>query len=252
MSNTYGKEIKLEGKVVDADGCYHVPRIIKVNCDGAVHSVFTWLFLYNGAFQNGDIVEFTGIHCRIGGQEYVLVDALNHYIKIVSCVGSEGFSTFTFRKAVRIDLLSIVNLLNLSEVDDAFVLPLSQRLETIESRVHTRFNRGFWMTVWDGNILCGCWAVSYDSLQEMAMFSTLVVRPGYQGKGLGKQLMQESIKQCVVEYNPKKMQFDSWNTNQALAVLAARLGFIKVAEYDEPNKRPIGIKNVLYERVCRR
>lgn len=247
----YGKEVRIVGKITDASGCYYVPRIIKVECGNIIHQVFTWLFLYNGAFKDGDVVEFAGRQCVIEGQEYIIVDALSHYVKIIHAVHNEVFPNIICRKAVQSDLLHIINFLSIPEIDNAFVLPLSQRSETIESRVLSRFSRGFWITLWDGNILCGCWSVSYDISQEKATFSTLAIKPSYQGKGLGKWLMRESIGLCIAEYNPKRMQFDSWHTNQAIKTLASQLGFVGVAEYDEPSKRPPGIKNVLYERVCR-
>ena len=74
--------------VIDADGCYVVPRIITVSSRRHEVQVFTWLWLYNGAFQNGDVVEVKGASFECGGKEYLLVEQYDHYIRRLSRASS--------------------------------------------------------------------------------------------------------------------------------------------------------------------
>ncbi len=76
-----GDRVMFEGAVVDAVGCYHVPRIIPLYCEGEYRIVLTWLFLYNGAFVDGDIVEISGRKITLNGSKYLLVESPQDYIR---------------------------------------------------------------------------------------------------------------------------------------------------------------------------
>ena len=76
-----GERATLEGTVVDAIGCYHVPRIIPLRCEGGYCTVLTWLFLYNGALADGDVVQVSGRKIILNGSEYLLVESPQDYIR---------------------------------------------------------------------------------------------------------------------------------------------------------------------------
>ena len=75
------KRITMKGTITDAIGCYHMPRVIPLICDNNHYLLLTWLFLYNGAFKAGDVVEFSGTECSINDNTYVLVETPQDYIK---------------------------------------------------------------------------------------------------------------------------------------------------------------------------
>ncbi len=78
-----GDRVLLEGVVTDGVGCYHMPRIIPLNGVGKNYQVLTWLFLYNGAFRTGDVVQVAGKTCVINRKEYILVESAEDYIRKV-------------------------------------------------------------------------------------------------------------------------------------------------------------------------
>ncbi len=76
-----GKQIVIQGVVTDGIGCYHMPYIIPLNCDGKDYLALTWLFLYNSAFKKGDIVELSGREYAVKGERYILVERSRDYIR---------------------------------------------------------------------------------------------------------------------------------------------------------------------------
>ena len=77
----FSERIVIEGTVVDAVGCYHLPRIIRLRCRGEECLVLTWLFLYNGAFSIGDVVEVSGRRCAVKGSQYILIESTQDYVR---------------------------------------------------------------------------------------------------------------------------------------------------------------------------
>ncbi len=75
------KRVTFKGVVTDGIGCYHMPYVIPLRCNGSDHLALTWLFLYNGAFRKGDAVEISGRECIVKEEKYVLVEGLRDYIR---------------------------------------------------------------------------------------------------------------------------------------------------------------------------
>lgn len=76
-----GKRVVLRGIITDSIGCYYMPYIIPICSNGKNHLVLTWLFLYNGAFKNGDVVEVSGREQVVRGKQYLLVEELRDHIR---------------------------------------------------------------------------------------------------------------------------------------------------------------------------
>jgi predicted nucleotidyltransferase len=76
-----GDQIIVRATVTDCAGCYHSPRIIPVVSSRGEHKVLTWLFLYSGAFKDGDTIEVSGRVCRYSEVEYILVESPTDYIR---------------------------------------------------------------------------------------------------------------------------------------------------------------------------
>jgi predicted nucleotidyltransferase len=74
------------GVVVDAKSIHGVPQIlpIRTNRNNRVEKVLSWLFLYSGAFQNGDSVEVLGERVAIANEHFIIVDRKQHYIRLLS------------------------------------------------------------------------------------------------------------------------------------------------------------------------
>lgn len=81
--SSLGKQVLLRGEVQNPTGCYHMPRLLPINCGKRVSHVLTWLFLYGGAFKKGDVVEVRGRKCQLGHSRFVLVESPSDYIRKV-------------------------------------------------------------------------------------------------------------------------------------------------------------------------
>jgi len=76
-----GEQIILRGAVTDCRGCYYSPYIIPITSEGKSYTILTWIYLYNGAFSTGDIVDISGRKCIIQDQEYIVVEKPSDYIR---------------------------------------------------------------------------------------------------------------------------------------------------------------------------
>lgn len=83
-SPQFDERVVVTGTITDDVGCYHMPRCIPFRSEGNEYSVLTWLFLYNGAFRNGDVVEISGIQCQLEGRQYLHVESPSDYIRKVN------------------------------------------------------------------------------------------------------------------------------------------------------------------------
>lgn len=79
-----GKRVKIEATVSDYIGCYYSLRIIELDVSGEKYKVLTWLFLYNGVFENGNVVEAAGRTCTINNESYILVESRQDYIRKIT------------------------------------------------------------------------------------------------------------------------------------------------------------------------
>jgi len=94
---TCGKRFVARARVIECSGSYDMPKLFPVECDGRVLHVLTWLFMYNGAFQNDDMVEIAGSVVEIGGQEYILVESTNDYIRNISAEERKRYAKLSRR-----------------------------------------------------------------------------------------------------------------------------------------------------------
>lgn len=76
-----GKRVIVEATVSDYVGSYHSPRVVEVASGEKKHKILTWLFLYNGAFKEGDVVEVAGRTFEINNDTYILVEQPQDYIR---------------------------------------------------------------------------------------------------------------------------------------------------------------------------
>lgn len=152
---------------------------------------------------------------------------------------------FKIKVAIESDLENLIKFLKKPEIDELFVSPLSQRKISIEKRVYSKYNEGLWLIITDeNNEIIGCRALVPEF--NSVMLSTFAINPSYQGKKLGKKLYQASINIAKERFNCKEIFVDSWNSNKTASILAKKFGFEKYKEFDDPDKRPKGIKTVIY------
>jgi GNAT superfamily N-acetyltransferase len=151
------------------------------------------------------------------------------------------------------DISEIVNFLSMPEIDNAFVFPLSHRLISIEQRVTSKFSDGFWLLArFEGRIVGvrGCKGI-IDPEKRIVEFSTIATHPEFRGSGLGTILLKKSVEIAFARYHPLLMKFPSWSTNIGMTKATAKAGFTRGQEFDDPWKRPSGIKSVEYTIDCR-
>jgi predicted nucleotidyltransferase len=81
--NHSGKTMNLSG-VVKNDLCSNcTPRILGVQTKGGIdYQVLSWLHSYTGAFTSGDLVEIQGEEVLVNNEVLVLVESINHFIKL--------------------------------------------------------------------------------------------------------------------------------------------------------------------------
>ena len=151
------------------------------------------------------------------------------------------------RKASNEDLEKIVEFLSKPVIDNMFLKPLSERDISIRERVQKKYEQGIWLLLEENIDVIGCRAIIYDKNKETATLSTFAVHPNHKGKGYGSILYEKSL-EVAKEYSPKKIIVDSWTGNKAAEYLAYKFGFTKVDEYDDPEKRPEGVKTVVYQK----
>lgn len=156
------------------------------------------------------------------------------------------FDKYEIKIAEKEDLEELIKFIEKPEIDNLFITPLSSRNITIEERVHSKFNQGVWLLLlFEGKII-GCRALIPNEKKEV-MFSTFAIDPAFQKKGLGKKLYGASIETAKKKFKCKTILVDSWNTNKTAGILAAKFGFQKFQEFDDPKKRPKGIRTVIYK-----
>ena len=153
-----------------------------------------------------------------------------------------------YKVAEQDDLYKLVKFLSSPEIDLSFVRPLSQRNLSIEERVQKKYKNGLWLLAIDTSTIAGCLAL-IQADEESIEISTYAVSPKYQGKGIGGRLIDESIVLCRKIYpNFKKIILDSWEGNEAISKLMQKKEFVLAKSFYDIEKRPEGIKTVIYER----
>lgn len=79
---TSNHRITARATIEDGVGSYYSPRIIPVRAGDKTYNLFTWMFLYNGAFEKGDEIEFSGTVCSdSAGNEFILIESSEDFIK---------------------------------------------------------------------------------------------------------------------------------------------------------------------------
>lgn len=81
------RRLVVRGRVAECWGCYNMPRIFPIRTENGLLTLFTWLFMYNGAFSDGDVVEVAGVMCQLGSRECILVEDTCDYIRNISAEG---------------------------------------------------------------------------------------------------------------------------------------------------------------------
>jgi len=145
------------------------------------------------------------------------------------------------------DIPDLVDFLSDPLVDSEFVKPLSQRSQSIEERVnYYYYYNGFWLIAIDNDKFYACVAVAYDKDEELASISTSYISPDYRKDDFYKGFIEDCIDKSIELYNPKAIIVDSWKGNKNVDRLGERLGFKIIDEYEDTEKRPEGVKTVVY------
>ncbi|HIH66276.1 MAG TPA: GNAT family N-acetyltransferase [Nanoarchaeota archaeon] len=146
------------------------------------------------------------------------------------------------------DLEKLTGFLSRPEIDLAFIKPLSSRAISIAERVYSKYKAGLWaLAIDEGGNVAGCCALI--PREKEVEISTYAVSPEHQGHGIGSALLDFLILEGKERYNQyKTIIMDSWEGNKAVERIMQKTGFVLREAYEDPDKRPPGVKTVVYER----
>ena len=154
-----------------------------------------------------------------------------------------------YRIAGKNDLDELVKFLSMPEIDKSFVKPLSERTNTIEERVRTKYDLGLWLLALERKIIAGCLALVPNQDERGIEISTYAVRPDYQGQGIGGRLIDEATKLIKDKYREyRTIILDSWEGNKAISRLMNKKKFTLDKAFYDPIKRPEGVRTLVYKR----
>ena len=89
----------------------------------------------------------------------------------------------------------------------------------------------------------------YAALSDIAYINDLVVASSQSGKGLGSQLLKESIKFAGIE-KCSHVYIERHEENMASAGMMRKAGFDLVETFYEPEKRAVGSRKTSVLRIC--
>lgn len=153
----------------------------------------------------------------------------------------------TIRSISESDIRDLTDFLSLPEIDSAFKKPLSQRPVSIGDRVRKNHETGTWVCAFDKGRILACLASLPDFSRRTVELSTFAVRRQPLSFLAGKMVYETAVWLSRYQYNALKIRCDSWEGNTTISTALLDYGFRRVASYLDPEKRPAGIKTVIYE-----
>ena len=151
--------------------------------------------------------------------------------------------------ATKEDLEELAEFLEQPSIDSTFVKPLSQRNISIKDRVYKKHESGYWIIARneENNGVVGCLAVIPVKGKEIEI-STFAVATETRGQGVGSTLLDEAIKLVKEKYSVDTLILDSWEGNPVISRLMEKKGFNLREAFEDPDKRPPGVRTVVYSR----
>lgn len=146
------------------------------------------------------------------------------------------------------ELEALTQFLEHPSIDFQFVKPLSQRKQSIKERVYDKHSKGYWILAKskEGHIhACLALIPNNDEIE----ISTYAVSETCRGQGIGSTLIDKAIEHTRQLY-PKctTIILDSWEGNPAIERIMQKKNFTLRESFEDPGKRPQGIKTVVYSR----
>ena len=129
--------------------------------------------------------------------------------------------------------------------DQDFVLPLSKRSISAEDMVEGVFAHGEYLGMSvgtpKGSILgaCGGYRLLDDARAEI---HGVIVHPDHRGKGYGRHVIRNLIDR-ITSMGRDRIEVSTWEESAGLSLFNS-LGFREVLRYEDPGKRPHGIRTV--------
>ncbi len=157
--------------------------------------------------------------------------------------------SITYSIAEKEELNTLQAFLSDPIIDGQFVKKLSQRGISIRDRVNYIFGNGFWILATDlKSAVVGCIGIKRLDNGTAVEASTLAIHPDCKDLGVGFGLGLTSIAKSVEIYQVDTYYADSWKGNGKMASLLLNNGFEEYTEFDDPSKRPTGIKTIVYRK----
>lgn len=146
------------------------------------------------------------------------------------------------------ELEALAQFLEHPSIDFQFVKPLSQRKQSIKERVYDKYDKGYWILAKneEGHIhACLALIPNKDEIE----ISTYAVSETCRGQGIGSTLINKAIEYTQRFYpDCKTLILDSWSGNPAIERIMNKNNFALRESFEDPAKRPPGVKTVVYSR----
>jgi hypothetical protein len=155
--------------------------------------------------------------------------------------------------ATKDDRQKLIDFLYKPVIDNQFNLPLSKRDISIPERVDKKLENpdSFWIIAVNRGQIIGCISAEAKSDPETGfrsvMASTLALDPEYGSQLIGVSLGHASIDEAINGLKADHYFADSWEGNEPFKRAMIASGFDIHGYIDDPDKRPPGVRTILYK-----
>lgn len=147
------------------------------------------------------------------------------------------------------DLHRIITFLSQPDIDKGFRKPLSERNISISERVYLKYNQGIWVLAEIENQIVSCLATVPNG--KGVSFSTGACIKNIECIRAGGGVWEKSLELARNNVDVPFVEIDSWEGNVSVSRVLRKRGFKKIRTYPDPEKRPEGVKSVLYRMTLR-
>ncbi|NQY65796.1 MAG: hypothetical protein HRT38_19280 [Alteromonadaceae bacterium] len=145
------------------------------------------------------------------------------------------------------DIPMIINFLSSEPINNSFKKPLSERNVSITDRVNTKFTNGVWLLALKETEILSC--ISITKKGVIAELSTLAIQKNKSSIATFPLLWAFIISTSRDNLKCEIAEIDSWEGNIVVEKYLYEKGFSQTNSFFDDNKRPQGVKTVIYRGI---